>query len=103
MNYRTPISVLVTALFVLLPLYAQDRKEKTTNGAAPPPPPANLKVLKVSTREEAEQIMRTFASGLGVQCNYCHVLDFASDENTKKEVARRWAEPNTRCPVRMRA
>jgi hypothetical protein len=87
MNYRTPICVVVMALCVLLPLYAQDKKEPTANGDAPPP--RNLKVLKVSTREEAEQIMRTFASGLGVQCNYCHVQDYASDENPKKEVARR--------------
>lgn len=88
MNYRIATCALVTALFVLLPLYAQEKKETTTNGDAPPP--TNLKVLKVATREEAEQIMRTFASGLGVQCNYCHVQDsFASDENPKKEVARR--------------
>jgi hypothetical protein len=37
-----------------------------------------------------EQIMRTFAGGLGVQCNYCHMQEnFASDDNPKKEVARR--------------
>lgn len=90
MNYRTPIYVLTMALCVLLPLYAQDKKEKSTNGDTPPPPPTNLKVLKVATREEAEQIMRTFAAGLGVQCNYCHVQDnLASDANPKKEVARR--------------
>lgn len=78
------------ALVVLLPLYAQEKKEKATNGDGPAPPPVNLKVLKVATREEAEQIMRTFASGLGVQCSYCHVQDnFASDDNPKKEVARR--------------
>ena len=78
------------AFVVLLPLYAQEKKEKATNGDGPTPPPVNLKVLKVTTREEAEQIMRTFASGLGVQCSYCHVQDnFASDDNPKKEVARR--------------
>jgi photosynthetic reaction center cytochrome c subunit len=34
--------------------------------------------------------MRTFAAGLGVQCSYCHVEgDFSSDENPKKESARR--------------
>lgn len=83
------------ALSVLLPLYAQDKKEPAPKADAAPPakdtsPPTNLKVLKVATREEAEQIMRTFASGLGVQCNYCHVQDnFASDQNAKKDVARR--------------
>jgi hypothetical protein len=89
MNYRTPVCVLATALLFLLPLNAQDKKEGTTNGD-PPPPPINLKVLKVSTRPEVEQIMRTFAGGLGVQCNYCHMQEnFASDDNPKKEVARR--------------
>ena len=86
MNFRVPICVI--ALSVLLPLYAQDKKEPAPKIDAPPP--VNLKLLKVATREEAEQIMRTFASGLGVQCSYCHVQDnFASDDNPKKEVARR--------------
>jgi Photosynthetic reaction centre cytochrome C subunit len=89
MNYRTPTGVLVMALFILLPLSAQDRKETTTT-AEPPAPPTNLKVLKVATRAEVEQIMRTFTAGLGVQCNYCHAQDtYASDDNPKKEVARR--------------
>ena len=84
MNYQTPICVLATALLVLLPLNAQDKKPDAL------PPPTNLKVLKVNTREEVEQIMRTFAGGLGVQCNYCHTQEnFANDDNPKKEVARR--------------
>lgn len=87
MNFRTPLCVMATALCVLLPLSAQDKKEPAANGDATPP--TNLKVLKVATRAEAEQIMRTFAAGLGVQCNYCHVQDYASDENPKKEVGRR--------------
>ena len=30
--------------------------------------------------------MRTFTTGLGVQCTYCHVAgNYASDENPKKE------------------
>ena len=64
-------------------------ERKGDNGDGPAPPPVNLKVLKVATREEAEQITCTFASGLGVQCSYCHVQDnFASDDNPKQEVAR---------------
>jgi|ERR1041385_1109303 hypothetical protein len=85
MNYRTPVCVLATALLFLLPLNAQDKKDDE-----PQPPPTNLKVLKVNTRAEVDQIMRTFASGLGVQCNYCHMQEsYASDDNPKKEVARR--------------
>jgi hypothetical protein len=66
----------------LLPLMAQQKKEA--------PPPTNLKVLKVSSGAEVSQIMRTFTSGLGVQCTYCHEQgNYASDENPKKEVARK--------------
>jgi hypothetical protein len=54
-----------------------------------PPPPTNLKVLKVTSGAEVGQIMRTFTTGLGVQCIYCHVQgNFASDDNPKKDVAR---------------
>ena len=81
------------AIFIMLSsfVFAQDP------AAPPPPPPAkpkpipkNLKVLKATTGEEVSQIMRTFTIGLGVQCNYCHIQgNFASDENPKKDVARR--------------
>jgi hypothetical protein len=75
-------------LFVILTL-AQDKPP----APAPPkerPAPKNLKVLKATTGEEVSQIMRTFTIGLGVQCNFCHIQgNFASDENPKKEVARR--------------
>ena len=78
------------SLLSLLPLLGQAEKappEKATK--APLPPPTNLKVLKVSTGPEVGQIMRTFTTGIGVQCVYCHVQgNFASDENPKKEIAR---------------
>ena len=58
-----------------------------------PPPPANLKVLKGATGAEVSQIMRTFTAGLGVQCAYCHIQgNFASDENPKKDAARKMIE-----------
>jgi hypothetical protein len=80
---------LFTALLVVVPLLAQDApKQDDKKGKGPPPAPHNLKVLKVTTGQEVGQIMRTFTAGLGVQCNYCHVQDRASDENPKKEVAR---------------
>lgn len=76
------------ALFVFLPLYAQKTKEEIANIELQKP--TNLKVLKANTREDVEQIMRTFTAGLGVQCNYCHVPDsFAADDNPNKETARR--------------
>ena len=82
--------VLVTSLFVLLPLCAQDKApDKGEKGRAPIANPTNLKVLKVATGSEVRQIMRTFTAGLGVQCNYCQVQgNFASDDNPKKETAR---------------
>jgi hypothetical protein len=70
-----------------------DKPEDKPPAPAPPkerPAPKNLKVLKATTGEEVSQIMRTFTIGLGVQCNFCHIQgNFASDENPKKDIARR--------------
>ncbi|PYT13759.1 MAG: c-type cytochrome [Acidobacteria bacterium] len=86
----------ITAVFMLLPLCAQEKQEKQDKGKRPIPNPTNLKVLKVTTGPEVTQIMRTFTSGLGVQCNFCHVQgNFASDDNPKKEVARHMIEMAT--------
>jgi hypothetical protein len=68
--------------------------------AQPPPAPTNLQVLpKDSSRRDVVAVMRTFALGLGVRCQHCHVykgddpndlstFDFASDEKTPKATAR---------------
>lgn len=57
----------------------------------------NLKVLsKNITKEELEIVMKEFKTALGVKCNFCHAqsktdadkLDFASDENKHKNIAR---------------
>ena len=83
----------VTALLMLLPLCAQEPPKEAPKEPAKKreiPAPTNLKVLKVTTGTEVGQIMRTFTAGLGVQCSYCHVQgNFASDDNPKKEVARK--------------
>jgi hypothetical protein len=82
-----PMRFLATSLLAFLPLIAQDKQQEKAK--RPMPPPTNLKVLKVSTGPEVNQIMRTFTTGVGVQCVYCHVQgNFASDENPKKEIAR---------------
>jgi hypothetical protein len=79
----------VSLLLFLLPLCAQQKKEDAKQ-PAPPANPTNLKVLKASTGAEVRQIMQTFTAALGVPCSNCHVQgDFASDDNPKKEVARR--------------
>ena len=58
----------------------------------------NLQVLSRDiTRAELVPIMRSFALGLGVRCEHCHVgegndlskFDFAADTKPPKEVARR--------------
>ena len=57
----------------------------------------NLKVLsKNTTADEMEIIMKQYKTALGVKCNFCHAasktdpkkMDFASDENKHKDVAR---------------
>ena len=57
----------------------------------------NLKVLsKNITNDELEIVMKEFKTALGVKCNFCHApsktdpkkMDFASDENKHKDVAR---------------
>ena len=61
------------------------------------PRPTNLKVLpKNISHEELDKTMKSFNMALGVKCNHCHApkangekgLDFASDQNPKKNVAR---------------
>jgi hypothetical protein len=58
----------------------------------------NLEVLPTDiSKGELVSLMRSFAAGLGVRCNHCHVgepsgdlrgMDFASDEKTEKGIAR---------------
>jgi len=59
-------------------------------------PPTNLQVLpKDMSRPDVVTIMRGFNAALGVQCNYCHVMegrggrnDMAADEKPQKNTAR---------------
>src|SRR5262245_35141017 len=59
-------------------------------------PPTNLQVLpKDMSRPDVVAIMRGFNAALGVQCNYCHVMegrggrnDMAADEKPQKNTAR---------------
>ncbi|ULT25316.1 c-type cytochrome [Sphingobacterium sp. E70] len=61
------------------------------------PKPTNLKVLpKNISHDELISTMKEFNVALGVKCGFCHApskedpkkLDFASDENHKKEIGR---------------
>lgn len=92
--YHIPMRLLAISLLVSLPLcvaVAQDKQDKQDKGKGAPRAPQNLKVLKAATVQEVIPIMRTYTTGLGVQCNFCHVQgnNYASDDNPKKEIARR--------------
>lgn len=68
--------------------------------AASAPPKSehqNLKVLpKNISHEDLDKVMHQWNNALGVRCNFCHAarkddlskMDFASDENKHKDVAR---------------
>jgi len=81
-------------MLFLIPLCAQppEPQQPPPGGGRPGgrmmPPPKNLKVLKVQP-QEIMGIMRSYAIGLGVRCEFCHIQgDFASDDNPKKTTAR---------------
>ena len=75
---------LMLVLF-LIPLCAQPPQ-----GGRGMPEPKNLKILKP---DELMPAMRSFTTGLGVRCDFCHAQgDFASDEKRPKLTARRMIE-----------
>jgi len=65
-------------------------------GQPAPPPMTNLQIIPKDTpRPQVLQQMQNIAAALGVQCNYCHVIegrggriDMASDEKPTKKAAR---------------
>ncbi|PUZ30165.1 Photosynthetic reaction center cytochrome C subunit [Chitinophaga costaii] len=79
------VAMLGTVLLCSLSLPQDDEK------------PKNLKVMpKNSTHEQVDSVMHSFKLALGVKCGFCHApqkddprrLDFASDENRHKDIAR---------------
>lgn len=81
------LSVIVCFIALILMSFAVTKDEPTYK---------NLKVLpKNINKKQMDSVMHHFASSLGVKCNYCHqynaeqkAMDFASDANEKKGVAR---------------
>jgi ABC-type uncharacterized transport system substrate-binding protein len=78
-------SVLLSVTLCSLSLPQQHEKAK------------NLKVLpKNISHEELDNVMKGFKEALGVKCSFCHAprkddpkkLDFASDDNDHKKIAR---------------
>src|SRR5215212_8772632 len=96
MNVRTVVPMLLAAL-----LFGCTATSTRPAAAPASPSPAGFKNLKVLprdiTREQLLATMRTFTRGLGVKCDYCHVvtattpkqeLDFPSEAKEEKRVAR---------------
>lgn len=86
LEYARPMAVLILLLGATLTTRAQI------------PQPKNLQVLpKDISREELIATMKSFAQGLGVRCEHCHVgegndlskFDFAADTKPTKATARR--------------
>ncbi|MBB2148012.1 c-type cytochrome [Pedobacter gandavensis] len=88
MRYRKIITFsLLLGAVVMLSAFMQQEEPKAKN----------LKVLpKNISHDDLDKVMDGFKLALGVKCNFCHAprkddpkkLDFASDENPKKEIAR---------------
>jgi hypothetical protein len=90
MRYKTTITLsILLATVVILSAFMPQQEEK--------PKPTNLKVLpKNISHDDLEKVMKGFKTALGVKCDFCHTprkddpkkLDFTSDENPKKDIAR---------------
>ena len=84
------------ALFLGAAAFAQEPNA----GTAPPAKPSAFKNLKIFPgeipRDRLIQIMKGYTVSLGVKCTFCHVgeegkretMDFASDANKHKDIAR---------------
>jgi hypothetical protein len=90
-NTKTAIISLFAAALTLGAI-AQEK-----NGKGEHPRPTNLKVLsKKISNDSLSRLMREYSVSLGVRCNFCHAasgtdkgrLDFASDDNKHKLIAR---------------
>lgn len=88
---KTIIFCTIAALVLLISAFTQPF-------VAPEPVKAtNLKILpKNISEEDLSKVMKGFNAALGVKCNHCHAakpngekgLDFASDTNPNKNIAR---------------
>jgi hypothetical protein len=92
---RMPVVVL--GMLVTGSGWAAGAQAPAGGGQNPPPPPmTNLQIIPKDTpRPQVLQQMQAIASSLGVQCNYCHVMegrggrnDMAADDKPTKKAAR---------------
>ena len=84
-----------TALFLGAAAFGQ--APSSSSPAAKPSQFKNLKIFPADIpREQLLPVMKTFTTSLGVKCSFCHVaaagpaggMDFASDANKHKDIAR---------------
>ena len=89
-NRKTIYTLGIITLVLALTAFTQPKVQESTK-------PKNLKVLpKNISDEELTKVMRGFNNALSVKCGYCHAakpngekgMDFASDSNPKKNIAR---------------
>ena len=91
---RTP--GLVLGIFVAAAASAAAQAPAGGAQTPPPPPMTNLQIIPKDTpRPQVLQQMQAIAASLGVQCNYCHVMegrggrtDMAADDKATKKAAR---------------
>jgi hypothetical protein len=91
---RTAVQVLAIVIAAASPAAAQAPAGRS--GEAPGPPLTNLQFIPKDTpRPQVLQMMQQIAASLGVQCNYCHVMegrggrnDMAADDKPAKKAAR---------------
>jgi hypothetical protein len=88
---KAAIIIVLTASLAVAAI-AQDKEKKEEERKA-----TNLKILpKNISHDSLITVMKEYSYALGVRCGFCHVksatdekhLDFASDDNGKKKVAR---------------
>ena len=90
----TRLSASILALLTLCACLAI--AQAPSQRAGPRPKPTNLKVLPAKTTgDEIDKIMKQYRGDLGVKCEFCHEgnddpnkINYASDDNPTKEVAR---------------
>jgi hypothetical protein len=83
----------LAALFTAVAV-AQQQPPPPGGGMQVPDKFTNLKILpKDISKDDLVHTMRAFSAGLGVRCDFCHVLsqekkDFAADTKPEKQMAR---------------
>jgi hypothetical protein len=92
---KRPQTVFSFAVVVLTGSLAAAQAGGAQTPPAQPPMTNLLVIAKDTPRPQVVQMMQAIAASLGVQCNYCHVMegrggrnDMASDEKTTKKAAR---------------